>query len=44
LPLPSVNVHRHPQVVAAIVTQLKIFNAGGYEGWCQSPRGVMPGA
>ncbi len=24
--------------------QLKIFNAGGYEGWCWPPRGVMPGS
>jgi hypothetical protein len=23
--------------------ELKIFNAGGYEGWCWSPRGAMPG-
>jgi len=23
---------------------LKIFNAGGYEGWCWSPRGAMPGS
>jgi Insertion element 4 transposase N-terminal len=23
---------------------LKIFNAGGYEGWCWSPGGAMPGS
>jgi hypothetical protein len=30
--------------VRILAGQLKIFNAGGYEGWCRSPRGVMPGA
>jgi hypothetical protein len=23
---------------------LKIFNVGGYGGWCQSPSGAMPGS
>jgi len=26
------------------ITELKIFNAGGYEGWCWSRRGAMPGS
>ena len=41
---PSVAAPQSAADYEQVDFQLKIFNVGGYGGWCQSPSGAMPGS